>query len=967
MPSPCNPCILNGFPMKRYITLILALGAMLVSSCHQEEIGDVPQMREVSIVATASDTKTVMQQNAVMWEDGDAIDVVFAGPSSFSVTEFTTKIEEGTAASARFSGTLAPEVSLAGGFAEQGFAVYPNGTVGSDGAVRFELPAEQTTREDGTFLSGMNLSSASMSLAEIESYGTADAKFRNAFSILRFKLSSDVAKLTLTGTAPLAGTPPLKVNYSSDESDGRLVIDASKSWPSSDKSLNVSLLPSGGTSHFSDGTVYNLLVLPGEHSSLTLDITFASDKMGVYTKSVSKELDFEPSKFYTLNFDSDADELVTELAAKVGDIEDALSDLEDDIDKMEEEFSRLLSQIQSVVLMTEYTDNSAYASYARGMYSLLKKDIRLDYVVRPSGVMQSILDLCADDVSSVFNAIVNYKNGLIGRLSVKEAALEGDILSVTFDATNLPSSFYDGSAAAAVALEISDGNTEILSDFANLVPREGAVLNIARTSDVPVLKGARLMLPISYAAYDLGTCKVTFSDVKGFSSSPSVSLNSGSGYIYADFGVACDPSQMSFTVTLSCGEETDVQNITFADGGNFTVKTSGEVDYIGGEVSLEVTSNSFGNYSSELQGGGSWIYQTNVGNNSRFTVEGNTSSRRTATVVYTIQNGQISYVKSIEVAQKAYGTAIDQSRYHQNKSVLTLNEATAGYTPLNVVIVGDGYQKKDLQKGGKFERSARSACEAFFGVEPYKSFRDRFNVMMVAYESVDEGISYEGGVQKNTCFKSYCKGSGNTYVNLQGGDYSSVINVVKNDLGLSSDASYYRTIVLMLINTSEGVGSNAAVYRASYGNASLLGEPYASFALAMVAANTSETSNLVRHEAGGHAFGRLGDEYQGKTYGSDLDNLHNIGWYRNVTTDQSKWNWNEFSGLAGYEDVTYYMPSGANFWCPTPHTSNSIMYNNLNMFNAPSRRIIFERIIRQTEGASAYNWDRFLEYDKKNI
>ena len=135
----------------------------------------------------------------------------------------------------------------------------------------------------------------------------------------------------------------------------------------------------------------------------------------------------------------------------------------------------------------------------------------------------------------------------------------------------------------------------------------------------------------------------------------------------------------------------------------------------------------------------------------------------------------------------------------------------------------------------------------------------------------------------------------------------------------------------------------------------------------MVAANTSETNNLIRHEAGGHAFGRLGDEYQGKTYGSDLDDLHGIGWYRNVTTDQSKWNWNEFSGLAGYEDVTYYMPSGANFWCPTPHTTNSIMYNNLNKFNAPSRRIIFERIIRQTEGASAYSWGRFLDYDKRNL
>ena len=957
--------------MKRYSTLILSLGMILVSSCHQEEIVDVPQEREVSIVATASDTKTLLQQNAVMWEDRDAIDVVLTGPSSVSVSEFVTSIDGGgPAASAKFVGLLGPEVSLAGGFNDRGFAVYPSGVTGGDGNVRFTLPSVQTPRADGTFAAGLNLSSATVSLGEIESSERADARFRNAFSILRFKLSSDVAKLTLTGTAPLAGTPPLKVNYSSDASDGRLVIDASKSWPSSDKSLNVSLLPSGGASHFSDGTVYNLLVLPGTHSSLTLDITFASEKMGVYTKSVSKKLVFEPSKFYTLNFDSDADELVTELAAKVGDIEDALPDLEDDIDKMEgeaEEFARLLSQIQSVAALHEYAGNQTYAPYARQMYSLLKKNIKIDYMVRPAAAMESLLKLCKGDASKVFSAVLDTKNGSFSKLNVVEAVMNGDILTVSIDASGIPDSFYKGNGAASVALDISDGNTEILSEFTRLIPRESAVLNVARTDAVPVLKGARLMVPVAYAAYDMEACKASVSNVKGFSTSPSITINNGAGYIYADFSTTCNPASMSFTVTLTCGEDTDKQDITFTDGGSFVVETSGEVDYIGGEVSLEVTSNSFGNYSSELQGGGSWIYQTNVGNNSRFTVEGNTSSRRTATVVYTIQNGPISYVKSIEVAQKAYGTAIDQSRYHQNKAKLQLNAATAGYTPLNLIIVGDGYQKKDLQKGGKFERSARSACEAFFGVEPYKSFRDRFNVQMVAYESNDEGISIEGGVQKDTYFKAYCKGSGNTYVNLPGGIYTSVINVVKNDMGLSSDASYYRTIVLMLINTSEGIGSNAAVYRASYSNTSTLGEPYASFALAMVAANTSETSNLVRHEAGGHAFGRLGDEYQGKTYGSDLDDLHGIGWYRNVTTDQSKWNWNEFSGLAGYEDVTYYMPSGANFWCPTPHTSNSIMYNNLNMFNAPSRRIIFERIIRQTEGASAYNWDRFLEYDKKNI
>ena len=192
-------------------------------------------------------------------------------------------------------------------------------------------------------------------------------------------------------------------------------------------------------------------------------------------------------------------------------------------------------------------------------------------------------------------------------------------------------------------------------------------------------------------------------------------------------------------------------------------------------------------------------------------------------------------------------------------------------------------------------------------------------------------------------------------------------NVVRNDLGWSDDATYYRTIVIMLINTSEGIGSNAAVYRAAYSNTSTLGEPYASFALAMVTANNTETSNLIRHEAGGHAFGRLGDEYPSKTWGSDVNDMHDIGWYRNITVDQSLWNWNEFIGLPGYEDVTYYQPNST-YWCPINHTQyNSIMYNNTNKFNAPSRKFIYERIIRQTEGYSAYSWTKFLEYDRKNL
>lgn len=301
--------------------------------------------------------------------------------------------------------------------------------------------------------------------------------------------------------------------------------------------------------------------------------------------------------------------------------------------------------------------------------------------------------------------------------------------------------------------------------------------------------------------------------------------------------------------------------------------------------------------------------------------------------------------------------------YFEDGEILKLNTAASGYTPLNLVILGDGYQEKDLRHGGKFERSARSAMDAFFSVEPLKSFKDRFNVYMVAYKSQDEGVDIESqGLRVNTYFDSYWKGNSTAmWVSDSGRD--KVINVVKNRLGLSSDANYYRTVVLVLVNTDVDAGSCGYPYRNTYSNTSTLGEPYASFAIAVLPANNSMgTRGLVRHELGGHAFGRLGDEYESKSYESDLPEWHAKGFYRNVTTNRSSWNWDAFIGRSGYSDVSYFWRN--NYWCAS---EGGIMYNNNGEFNAPSRQIIYERIIRQSEGAGAYSFDKFLEYDKLNL
>lgn len=943
----------------------------LASSCNRDEDGLNPPERygTVTLTADAARTKTLLDGNSVKWEDGDEIALRFTHDTkTASVGNFSTSIGGDPVASADFTGTVAADVLREdGGWHETAYAVYPATALAEDGA-SFSLPADQKARADGAFAPALNLASAHVSLSDIRDDGKASAEFVNALSILRFSVTGDdVTSVTLSGSSPVAGSAPLKFS----EADGRLVIDDAADWADTDKEMSVTLVPADGSECFTAGTAYNLLIWPGSHESLTVTLGFKD--YGDFVKSKDAAFTFEASKFYTLDFNADSETIVKEITDGLDAVEPEMAGLEERLAALEttaEKVSLLLDQIQSVALITEYLDNSVYAPYAQLMYSKLKDDIELDFIVRPAKAAELLLELCAEEgnLSDVLSAQIDYKDGTLGTLAIKDAMLDEDVLTVVVDSENINDDFYTGGTPASVALCISDGNTDILSDFAVLVPKEGAMMKIDKTEDIPVLKGAGMSMTFTYGASNLDACAVTVENAVGFASTPTVKLSSSTGYFSADFAEDADLSQMSVDLVLTCGDESDVRTLTFVDGGDFVVQTSGTVDYIGGEVSVSVVSNSFGSVSSELTGGGDWMYQTYSGNNSSLTVEANEGAQRSAYVVFTIRNNwNITYTKSVAITQKATGTPIDESRYHQTKGKVELQAASAGLTPLNIVIVGDGYQKKDLLKGGKFERSARSAMDAFFGVEPYKSFRDRFRVMMVAYESDDEGISLQGGEPKNTYFNSYYKGGGDTYVNLSGGNYEAVKTVVQSDLGWSDDATYYRTIVIMLINTDAGIGSNAPLHRDSYSGSADLGEPYASMAFSMVAANNTETSNLIRHEAGGHAFGRLGDEYPGKTWDSEVNDMHKIGWYRNITVNKSLWNWDEFI-LAGYEDVTYYQPNSS-YWCPIDHANNnnSIMYNNLNKFNAPCRRIIYERIIRQTEGASAYSWEKFLEYDKRNL
>jgi hypothetical protein len=541
----------------------------------------------------------------------------------------------------------------------------------------------------------------------------------------------------------------------------------------------------------------------------------------------------------------------------------------------------------------------------------------------------------------------------------------GGIMTVYVDASGISKDFYNGRCGASVALSISSDKTAIMSDFATLVPKAGSAISGSFMSNVPVIPGATVIIPFSFAVADPESSYTI--EVRGSENVEGASLNYNQDFRTGNLSVSVSATKpiesQRVTVAMTVGEEVISHVFTFSDSGSrIDFVDPGQIDYIGGDITLDVTTVNIQSYMLSCSGSG----VSQAGN--VFTFSENTGSQRTISVECqaSIPGVSLNYYKSLVITQKAAGTSLSKTYYTNGQKVL-LNKATASGCSnyFNIVILGDGYKKKDLAVGGKFERSARSAMDSFFAVEPYKTFKDRFNVYMVAYESADEGTDIRSsGVNRNTYFNSYCQGGGNTAAYVDGTD--KVVNAVKNAVG-SSDAVYYRSIAVLLLNTDEQAGSTGYPFR-DYKSGFANG--YASFAIAVLAANSTGTNGLVKHEAGGHGFGRLADEYYsgsgaaGTSVKNDLANWQAKGWYWNVTSSGSYY---KFTASAYSSSEVGFIEGawGYAYGIYRP-TAGGMMQSSTGVFNAPSRHAIYHRIVTESEGVNAYSWDKFLIYDQKN-
>ena len=314
----------------------------------------------------------------------------------------------------------------------------------------------------------------------------------------------------------------------------------------------------------------------------------------------------------------------------------------------------------------------------------------------------------------------------------------------------------------------------------------------------------------------------------------------------------------------------------------------------------------------------------------------------------------------------------------QNGKYVTLNKASVG-KGIDIVFVGDGFTAEDMKEGGKWQQSLDTINTYMFEIEPFKSYRNHFNVYAIAHP-------FEGSLYVDTVVKTpLC-----TYDRTQ----TSVDNALKRDLRAISEYAFKNTpvsaekenfsqmVVCLWINADAS----------SYGGvcSTNMAFPQDSWCMAIapcgIFADFCKRS-IFTHELLGHGFGGFLDEYfSGNKDFPEEGAQQQMGiWkergvnmnvcYSDSDPERIPANWFALSQLDEYKDYVGFWEGafnhGRKIWRSTNHSvmnshgvgGGAVWYG---YYSPVQREILLSRIYKLSGREEEYSLQTFLDWDVIN-
>lgn len=317
-----------------------------------------------------------------------------------------------------------------------------------------------------------------------------------------------------------------------------------------------------------------------------------------------------------------------------------------------------------------------------------------------------------------------------------------------------------------------------------------------------------------------------------------------------------------------------------------------------------------------------------------------------------------------KLKDKDYTTKCSISQYdyeYDEDQVITLQRASRG-KGVNLVFLGDGYNAEDISKG-EYMKAMREQVEHFFGIEPYTTYRDYFNVYTAIAVSPESGIGTINTIRYAKFETTFTGGVGLRC------NYDATFKYALNMKTTVNKSNLNQSLIIMTPNTTD------------YGGICQMWEDGSAIAFCPMSTYgyPLDTRGVLQHEAGGHGFGKLGDEYIyhnefidfctctccGHVF--EFNSNKSLGWYDNLslTGKMHEVPWSHFIFDDRYSDIVDiyeggYMHNRGVF----RSEQNSCMNNNIPYYNTISRESIVKRIMAYA--GERYSFEEFVANDKKN-
>lgn len=292
---------------------------------------------------------------------------------------------------------------------------------------------------------------------------------------------------------------------------------------------------------------------------------------------------------------------------------------------------------------------------------------------------------------------------------------------------------------------------------------------------------------------------------------------------------------------------------------------------------------------------------------------------------------------------------------------LTLQKATRGNNGgINIVLLGDGYDAKNISDGD-YLANIKQEVEYFFGIEPYKTYRNYFNVYTSFPVSTETGVGTVNTIRYNRFNTTFTGGVG-----LRA-DYDEIFSYALNAPTVNQN-NLNQTLIIIVPNSTD------------YGGITQMWEDGS--AIAFCPQSTYgyplDTRGVIQHEAGGHGFGKLGDEYIyhnafidfcnctccGHVY--EFNMAKSLGWYDNLslTGKMHEVPWSHLIFDSRYSDIVDIYEGGFMHNRGVFRSEqNSCMNNDIPYYSTISRESIVRRIKKYA--GETFSFEDFAANDKR--